>query len=120
MPKASRISNKEIIPPYQIKRRDKAMWIAAEEAAIIVTLLLQKAMGISSESGFKPAVWPLVVDAVGEATSEGVRKNLMQCKTCYHKVCVQFSLYLHVSTDCLQLKAEYKIVRTLRRLSGFG
>src|SRR5882724_11074849 len=36
----------------------------AEESTIIATLLLQKAAGNSSESGFKPAVWPLVVDAV--------------------------------------------------------
>ena len=77
------------------------MWFAAEEAALIATLLLQKAMGNSSESGFKPAVWPLVVNVVGEATSEGVRKSLMQFKTCYHKVCAQYSIYLHVSADCL-------------------
>ena len=54
------------------------MWVAAEEATIIATLLLQKATGNSSESGFKPVVWPLVVNAVGEATSESVRKSLMQ------------------------------------------
>src|SRR5882724_898793 len=73
MPKTSKISNKEIPPPFQIKHRDKAMWFAAEEATIIATLLLQKATGNSSESGFKPVVWPLVVNAVGEATSESVR-----------------------------------------------
>ena len=77
------------------------MWVAAEEATIIATLLLHKAKENSLESGFKLAIWPLVVDAVGEATSEGVRKSLMQCKTCYYKVCVQYSIYLHVSTDCL-------------------
>src|SRR5882724_3075952 len=113
MPKISKISNKETPPPSHMKCRDKARWVAAEEAALIVTLLLQKAMGNSSESGFKPAIWPLVVDAVGEAMSEGVKKSLMQCKTCYHKVCAQYSIYLHVSADCLQLKAEYKIMQTL-------
>jgi|SRR5882724_13706349 len=101
MPQTSKISNKEIYPPSKIKRKDKAMWFAAEEATLIVTLLLQKAVGNSLESGFKPAIWPLVVYAVGEAMSEGVRKSLMQCKTCYHKVCVQYSIYLHVSADCL-------------------
>ena len=73
----------------QKKRRDKARWVAAEEATIIVTLLLQKATGNYLESGFKPAVWSLVVDAVGEATTEAVKKSFLQCKTCYHRVCVQ-------------------------------
>src|SRR5882724_7038946 len=101
MPQTSKISNKEIHPPSKSKHRDEATWVTAEQATLIATLLLQKAMGNSSESGFKPAVWPLVVYAVGEAMSEGVRKSLMQCKTCYHKVCVQYSIYLHVSADCL-------------------
>jgi len=75
MPKTSKISNKEIHPPSWIKHRDKATWVAVEEATLIVTLLLQKAAGNSLQSMFKPAVWPLVVNAVGEAMSEGVRKS---------------------------------------------
>jgi len=67
--------------PSQKKCRDKAWWVAAEEAA-----------RNSSESGFKLAVWTLMVEAVGEATTEAVKKSLMQCKTCYHRVCVQNSI----------------------------
>jgi len=97
------------------------MWVMAEEAMIIATFLLQKATRNSLESGFKPVVWPLVVDAVRQATSEAIKKNLQQCKTCYHRVCVQFSLV------CKQLLitsrsrlSEYKTMWTLHVLSGFG
>ena len=66
---------KKANPPLlsQKKHRDKARWVMAEEAAIIVTLLLQKAMGNYLESSFKPVVWSLVVDVVGEATTKAVR-----------------------------------------------
>ena len=72
--------------------QDPARWVAAEEAMIIATLLLQKAARNSLESGFKQAVWPLVVDAVSQAPSVDIKKNLQQCKTCYDRVCVWFSL----------------------------
>ena len=38
--------------------------------------------------GFKPAVWAVGVQAVGVATTEGVKNTLLQCKTCYHRVSV--------------------------------
>src|SRR5882724_12292863 len=76
--------------PSMKKCRDPARWVAAEEAMIIATLLLQKAARNSLESGFKPVVWPLVVDVVSQATSVAIKKNLQQCKTCYHRVHVQF------------------------------
>jgi len=105
MPKASKFSNKGILPPSQIKHRDKATWVTAEEAAIIMTLLLQNAVGNSLESRFKLAIWPLVVNVVGEATSEGVRKSLMQCKTCYHKY-VQNTLFIYM---CLLIVSSLRL-----------
>jgi len=100
-PKMTEVSKQADTPLLsQKKRRDKARWVAAEEAIIIATLLLQKAAGNSSESGFKPSVWTLVVDAVGDATTESVSKNLLQCKTCYHRVCAQFSIYWYVAAEC--------------------
>src|SRR5882724_11000910 len=61
--------------PSMKKCRDPARWVMAEEAAIIATLLLQKATRNSSESGFKLAVWPLVVNAVSQATSVAIKKT---------------------------------------------
>ena len=76
------------------KCKDKARWVAAEEAAIIMTLLTQKVAGNALESGFKPAVWALVVQAVAGATMDGSQKDILQCKTCYH--CVSFcSFFSH-------------------------
>jgi len=110
--KKSKVSNQADTPLLsQKKHRDKARWVATE-ATIIMTLLLQKATGNSLESGFKPAVWSLVVDVVGEATTESVR-NLLQYKTCYHRVCAHNSIYWNVATEFLQLKVEYKDVWTL-------
>ena len=77
-PKKSKVSNQADTLPSQKKHRDKARWVAAEETVIITMLLLQKAAGNSLESGFKPAVWSLAVDAVEEATTESVRNNLLQ------------------------------------------
>jgi len=74
------------------KCKDKARWVAAEEAAIIATLLTQKAAGNASESGFKPSVWSLVVQAVAGATTTGFKKDSLQCKTCYQWVSFFFSL----------------------------
>ena len=110
-PKMTEVSKQANTPLLtQKKCRDKARWVSTEEAAIIAMLLLQKATGNSLECGFKPAVWSLVVDVVGEATTESVRNNLLQCKTCYHRVCACNSIYVNVATECLQLKAKYKTI----------
>jgi len=115
---------REAITPLQLKKKHKgkSKWSAAEEAAIIATLLAQKQARNVSESGFKPSVWSLVATAVQEATTEDVGKDIVQCKTCYHKVSRFFCLFLSISfiTHYLQLKSEYKLVKTLRGLSGFG
>jgi len=76
--------------PGKKKHKDKARWVAAEEAAIITTLLTQKAAGNASESGFKPTVWSFVVQAVAGATMDGSKKDALQCKTCYHHVSFLF------------------------------
>src|SRR5882672_384367 len=85
--------------PSKKKHKDKAKWVATEEAAIIGTLLTQKAAGNSSESGFKSAVWSLVVHAVAGATMDSTQKDAMQCKTCYHRVCLPFSHFSHWLTS---------------------
>ena len=87
-------------PPKKM-RKDKAKWTNTEEAAIITTLLEQKATRNMSESGFKPSVWPLVEFSVSKATVGDVRKNVLQCKTCYHKVSLFFGLLscMHLLTD---------------------
>jgi len=45
------------------KWKEKVQWVAAEEAAIIVTLLTQKAASNMTEHGFKPQCGLLVVHA---------------------------------------------------------
>src|SRR5882672_3420635 len=80
--------------PGKKKRKDKARWVATEEAAIIATLLTQKAAANVSESGFKPTVWSFVVQAVAGATMDGSKKDALQCETCYH--CMSF-LFLFLS-----------------------
>ena len=83
------------IPPKKLCK-DKAKWTTAEEAAIVTTLLEQKATGNASESGFKPSVWPLVEFSVSKATLGDVKKSVLQCKTCYHKVSCGFFYCLSV------------------------
>ena len=70
--------------PSQKKCKDKVKWVAAEEAAMITMLLTQRVARNSSELGFKVAVWSLVVNAVAGAMIDSTKKDLMQCKTCYH------------------------------------
>ena len=71
-----------------------------------------------SKSGFKPTVWHVVVDGVVGSTVGNGNKDVAQCKTCYQRVrcCCSFSWHLTL----VQLKADYKIVKTLRGLLGFG
>ena len=82
MPKPS-----QAITLLQLKKvhTGKSKWSAAEEAAIIATLLAQKQARNVSESGFKSSVWSLVAMAVQEATTEDVGKDTAQCKTFYLK-----------------------------------
>ena len=89
--KNSTVRKKAHPPPSMNKCREPARWVMAEEAAMVATLLLQKATSNALESGFKPAVWAVVVHAVGVATAEPVKKTLLQCKTCYHRVSAQYS-----------------------------
>src|SRR5882672_9030363 len=85
--------------PSKKKHKDKAKWVATEEAAIIGTLLTQKVARKSLESGFKSVVWSLVVHAVAGATMDSTKKDAMQCKTCYHQVCLPFSHFSHWLTS---------------------
>src|SRR5882724_1409662 len=92
-------SNNHNMHPPKKKCHDKEKW-TMDEVAIITTLLKQKATRNSSESGFKPSVWPLVGFSVSKVTPGDVRKNVLQCKTCYHKVSCFFGLLsLHASSD---------------------
>ncbi|KAF8591198.1 hypothetical protein K439DRAFT_1327826 [Ramaria rubella] len=84
-------------------KEPKKKWTAAEEAAIITTLLGQKAAGNMSDSGFKPSVWKIVMEDLVDISPIGMNKNMSQCKLRYQ-----------------QLKGEYKIVKVLQELSGFG
>ncbi|KAF8578946.1 hypothetical protein K439DRAFT_1280245, partial [Ramaria rubella] len=84
----------------------KTKWIAAEEAAIIATLLGQKAAGNASDAGFKPMVWKIVVDDLADVITLSVGMYIFQTVLC----CPDFA----------QFKGEYKVVIILRGLSGFG
>jgi len=84
-------------------------------------LLTHKVAGNASESGLKPTVWSLVVQAVAGATTDGCKKDALKCKTLsageFLFLITLFNFGLMVS---LQLKGEYKQVKTLHSLSGFG
>ena len=58
------------------------------------------------------------MDNVVEVSEEGQAKDRSQCKLWFQRVCgfYTFSCY----SDYEQLKGEYKIVKALRDLSGFG
>ncbi|KAF8581693.1 hypothetical protein K439DRAFT_1618825 [Ramaria rubella] len=49
---------------------------------------------------FKPTVWKIVMDDLADVSPMGMSKDVSQCKS--------------------RLKGEYKIVRILQGLSGFG
>jgi hypothetical protein len=49
----------------------------------IGVLLAQKLAGNTSESGFKLAVWGLVVEELANVTKVGLKKNVKQCKANY-------------------------------------
>ena len=75
-------------PPHSKKhRKPRTTWLAAEEAAIVAELLVQKLAGNTSESGFKPSVWQAVKNAVTASISGHGNKDVKQCKTRYQKVC---------------------------------
>jgi len=92
--------------PSKKKHKDKVKWVATEEGTMIAMLLTQKGARNLLESGFKAVVWSLVVTAVAGATAVTTKKDLMQCKTCYHWVCHLFSHFSHwlISQAFLQLK----------------
>ena len=77
----------------------------------------QKLAGNVSESGFKPTMWHAVESAVADSIAGQGNKDLKQCKTCYHKVCHSCGLG-HLTP--VQFKVDYKIVKSLQGLSGFG
>src|SRR5882724_490303 len=85
--------------PSKKKHKDKVKWVSTKEATMIAMLLTQKGARNSSELGFKGAVWSLVVTAVAPATAVTTKKDLMQCKTCYHQVCHLFSHLSHWLTS---------------------
>jgi hypothetical protein len=61
--------------PKGASTKDHTKWCTPEEAAVIVTLLSQKAPGNVSESGFRPVVWQIVVKDLTGVTPEDLAKN---------------------------------------------
>ena len=100
------------------KCKDKARWVATEEAAIIVTLLTQRAARNALESRFKPAVWSLVVQAVAGATTDGSQKDSLQCKTCSHYMSFFFFFlsFLWIWTSIYNSREKYKSLFSARIL----
>ncbi|KDQ13310.1 hypothetical protein BOTBODRAFT_45272 [Botryobasidium botryosum FD-172 SS1] len=91
--------------PAQTKRTraPPVYWNLAEEALLIDTLLHQREQGMQAESGWKPAVWQIAVDALRDAYPKEQQKEICHCKTRWQ-----------------HLKDEYRVVKTLREQSGFS
>lgn len=71
------------------QKAPKAHWSSAEEAELVAVLIDQKALGNSSESGFKSAVWYIVVEALGNLAVEDIsspKKSVEQCKGLFQRV----------------------------------
>ncbi|EJD03268.1 uncharacterized protein FOMMEDRAFT_20420 [Fomitiporia mediterranea MF3/22] len=84
---------------------DTASWTADQEALLIQTLKKAKDDGLQAESGWKPVVWSLAVEALAgtESESGGVRKEVKHVRSRFHR-----------------LKSAYQEVKKIRESSGFG
>jgi len=111
-------------PPTHISQGKGCPWLASKETQRQskvgghwgghhdFNVLTQKGAGNLLESGFKAVVWSLVVTAVAGATAVTTKKDLMQCKTCYHWYVI-FSHFSHwlISQAFLQLKVNTRQLR---------
>jgi len=103
-------------------KKPKVTWNSAQDNTLILTLEEQKACGLQSESGWKGTVWSIVAKAVNIGHTSEIPKAPEHCKSRFGRVCPAISyisLYLILST-LLQLKEDYKVVKELLGMSGFG
>ncbi|KIJ34472.1 hypothetical protein M422DRAFT_263438 [Sphaerobolus stellatus SS14] len=90
--------------PAAPAKKQKAIWNAAQDDTLVVTMEEQKKLGLQSESGWKAAVWTAVAVVVNKEHPLDVLKNGEQCKT-------------HLAG---YLKDDYKTVKELLGMSGLG
>ena len=64
----------------------KCAWDSAEEAGLVATLLAQKLTGNTTDTGFKPSVWSIVVVDISRIRSGTPKKTVSQCKRRYQRV----------------------------------
>jgi hypothetical protein len=95
----------------------RCVWSDSHDAILIRTLLECKDVGMQSDSGWKPQVWPICAEKLqggsgGEKTAEKAQDH-------YTNVRIDPTLASPL-TVVTQLKASFNAVRKLRDLSGFG
>ena len=67
----------------------KVNWTSAKEAILVQTLLQEKEKGNQAESGWKPIVWQVLVEALATIGSKR-RKEAKQIKTRWQRVSFYF------------------------------
>ena len=67
----------------------KAVWLTADDAAMIRVLTEQQAAGNQSDNGWKSLVWTMVATALqgSEVRSGGAAKTAASCSNHWGKVC---------------------------------
>lgn len=102
-------------------------WTPAEDTELVNILEEQTHLGNRSDNGWKPSVWTLVAQTLGDSFPDVlVKKGVKQCKARWQRVCSN-SFWILISDHILtlsrhssQLKKFYAVVKNLRNQSGFG
>ncbi|KDQ06774.1 hypothetical protein BOTBODRAFT_234348, partial [Botryobasidium botryosum FD-172 SS1] len=85
------------------QKKAHVKWTPTEETILVDTLIAQKELGLQSENGWKPTVWTTVAAVLRENFPDGATKGVKQIRSRWQRI-----------------KAQFHIVQTLRRQSGFG
>jgi hypothetical protein len=82
----------------------KCKWTSSQQSLLIDHLAKMKGEGNQAETGWKPIVWTSAAALLREHYPDDIpEKDPVKCNECWSR-----------------LKKEFKIVKTLRGLSGFG
>lgn len=105
------------------KTRDRARWTDHSDLLMLGELKAQERQGNQTDNaGFKSDAWTAcaAVLAGTEVTSGGCAKTAKSCSTRWTSVCSLTLVFRSCSSQNIQLKGHYKIVKVLHNKSGWG
>ena len=112
-----------VTAPIVPTKGQRAVWNADTDMILLETLFKQRDQGMQTSNGnWHNAAWSSAEKALSgtEVVYGGLKKTGSSCQNHWNSVCAPLFCNVFYLNYALKLKKEYKEVKHIRDLSGFG